>query len=165
MEPGEKRLSPEENSLLEMMSILIEEHDREDYPLSPSQPHRMLAFLLEERGLKPRELWPVLESKSRVSEILSGNRAISKAQAKKLAEFFHVLADLFIPREGPSEGPSEGMIESGEWPPRTGRREGEPAERRREIGRPHPKSGHGPGDQESLRLRFLRNERACGPSK
>jgi antitoxin component HigA of HigAB toxin-antitoxin module len=31
-----------------------------------------------------------------VSEILSGKRSISKAQAKKLAEFFGVSADLFL---------------------------------------------------------------------
>jgi HTH-type transcriptional regulator / antitoxin HigA len=96
MERGEENLSPEETSLLEVMSILIEEYDRAHYPLSPSQPHQMLAFLMEERGLEPHHLWPVLGSKGRVSEILSGKRAVSKAQARKLAEFFHVSVDLFI---------------------------------------------------------------------
>ena len=96
IERGEKNLTPEETSLLEMMSILIEEYDRKHYPLSPSQPLKMLAFLIEQRGLEPHDLWPVLGSKSRVSEILSGKRAISKAQARKLAEFFHVSVDLFI---------------------------------------------------------------------
>lgn len=96
MERGEKSLSAEESSLLEMMSILIEEYDRKHYPLSPSEPHKMVAFLLEERGLKPHDLWPVLGSKGRVSEILSGKRAITKIQAKKLAAFFHVPIDLFI---------------------------------------------------------------------
>ncbi|GAC1403196.1 MAG: hypothetical protein NVSMB56_18160 [Pyrinomonadaceae bacterium] len=35
-------------------------------------------------------------SKGRASEAINGKRAISKAQAKALAEFFHVSADLFI---------------------------------------------------------------------
>lgn len=96
MERGEENLSAEESSLLEMMSILIEEYDRKHYPLPPSEPAKMLAFLLEQRGLEPHDLWPVLGSKSRVSEILSGKRAISKANAKKLAAFFHVPVDLFI---------------------------------------------------------------------
>jgi HTH-type transcriptional regulator/antitoxin HigA len=56
----------------------------------------MAAFLLEQRGLKPSALWPVIGSKGRVSEILSGKRAISKDQAKKLAAFFHVGVELFI---------------------------------------------------------------------
>lgn len=96
MARGEKHLSAEETSLLEMMAILIAEYDRKHYPVKPSPPHKMLAFLLEQRGLEAHDLWPVLGSKSRVSEILSGKRAISKAQAKKLAGFFHVAADLFI---------------------------------------------------------------------
>jgi len=96
VERGEENLSREETSLLEMLSILIEEYDRKHYPLSPPQPHKMVAFLLEQRGLEPHDLWPVLGSKGRVSEILSGRRAISKAHAKKLAAFFHVPIDLFI---------------------------------------------------------------------
>lgn len=93
---GENNLSAEESSLLEVIAILIEDYDREHYPIEKSSPHETLAFLLEERDLKPRDLWSVVESKSRVSEILSGKRAISKAQAKKLAEFFHVSAELFL---------------------------------------------------------------------
>ena len=93
---GEGNLSQEETSLLEMLSILIEEYDRKHYPLAPAQPHKMLTFLLEQRGLEPHDLWPVLGSKSRVSEILSGKRAISKAHAKQLAAFFHVPIDLLI---------------------------------------------------------------------
>lgn len=96
MERGEENLSPEENSLLEMMSILIEDYDRQHYPLSPSKPHEILVFLMEQRGLNPHDLWPVLGSKGRVSEILSGKRAISKAQARRLADFFHASVDLFI---------------------------------------------------------------------
>ena len=96
MAQGEGKLSREETSLLEMLSILIEDYDRKHYPLAPAQPHKMLSFLLEQRGLEPHDLWPVLGSKSRVSEILSGKRAISKAHAKKLAAFFHVPADLLI---------------------------------------------------------------------
>ena len=96
MERGEGSLSREETSLLEMLSILIEDYDRQHYPVAPAQPHKMLAFLLEQRGLEPHDLWPVLGSKSRVSEILSGKRAISKAHAKKLAAFFHVPVDVLI---------------------------------------------------------------------
>ena len=96
MERGERNLSREETSLLEMLSILIEDYDRKHYPLPPSAPHKMLAFLLEQRGLEPHDLWPVLGSKSRVSEILGGKRAISKDNAKKLAAFFCVPVDLMI---------------------------------------------------------------------
>lgn len=96
MERDEDDLSAEEGSLLEMMAILVEDYDREHYPLPPLQPHKMLVYLMEERGLKPHDLLKVLGSKSRVSEALSGKRGISKAQAKKLAAFLHVPLDLLI---------------------------------------------------------------------
>jgi HTH-type transcriptional regulator/antitoxin HigA len=96
MKRGEGNLSREETSLLEMLSILIEEYDRKHYPLAPAQPHKMLTFLLEQRGLEPHDLCSVLGSKSRVSEILSGKRAVSKSHPKKLAAFFHVPIDLLI---------------------------------------------------------------------
>jgi HTH-type transcriptional regulator / antitoxin HigA len=96
MAKGEGNLTAEENALLDLLVDLVhdfeERHDR--FPSSP--PHRMAAFLLEQRGLMPSALYPVLGTKSRVSELLSGKRGISKEQAKKLAAFFHVGVELFI---------------------------------------------------------------------
>ncbi len=96
MGKGEDNLTPEEDALLELLVDLVHDFEEKQYPLTPSPPHRMVAFFLEQRGLGPSALWPVLGSKSRVSEILSGKRAISKDQAKKLGTFFRVRADLFI---------------------------------------------------------------------
>ena len=55
-----------------------------------------LNALMEERGLKLKDIWPVLGNKGAATEVLGGRRSISKAQAKRLAEFFHVPIDLFI---------------------------------------------------------------------
>ena len=96
MEKGERNLTPEEDALLELLTGLIHDFEEKAYPIPKSQPHDMLTFLLEQRGLSPKDLWPVIGSKSRVSEILAGKRSISKDQAKKLAEFFRLSADLFL---------------------------------------------------------------------
>ena len=97
MENGERNLTPEEGELLDLLVNLVRDYEATAYPpREKSKPQKMLAFLLEQRGLAPKDLWPVLGSKSRVSEILAGRRSISKDQAKKLAEFFHVGLDLFI---------------------------------------------------------------------
>jgi HTH-type transcriptional regulator/antitoxin HigA len=90
MEKGEGNMTVEEDALLELLTDLI--HDFE----AKFEPHRMVAFLLEQRGLAPKDLWPVVGSKSRVSEILAGKRPMTKEQAKRVAEFFHVGVDLFI---------------------------------------------------------------------
>ena len=96
MEKGERNMTPEEDALLELLTNLVHDFEEKAYPVPKSSPDEMVAFLLEQRGLTPKDLWPVVGSKSRVSEILAGKRPITKEQAKKLAEFFHVGVDLFI---------------------------------------------------------------------
>ena len=97
IEKGERNMTAEEGQLLDLLTNLIRDYEATAYPpREKSKPHEMVAFLLEQRDLAPKDLWSVLGSKSRVSEILSGKRSISKDQAKKLAEFFHVGAGLFI---------------------------------------------------------------------
>jgi HTH-type transcriptional regulator/antitoxin HigA len=97
MEKGERHMTREEDALLDLLTNLIRDYEAAEYPpRGMSKPHEMVAFLLEQRGLKPNDLLPILASKSRVSELLSGKRSISKAQAKKLAEFFGVPLDLLL---------------------------------------------------------------------
>ena len=95
MEKPEGEITEEEGRLLELLAVLIETYEDRVHPLPSVQPRRMLAHLLEQRGMKSSDLWDVLP-RSRVSEIVSGRRAISKAAAKALAERFHVPVDLFL---------------------------------------------------------------------
>ena len=95
MDKREDEMSEEEGRLLELLGILIDEYENRAHPLPKAKPHKMLAYLLEEKNMKPSDLWTVLP-KSRVSEILNGKRGISKAQAKLLAELLRVPVDLFV---------------------------------------------------------------------
>ena len=95
MEKPEAAITEEEGRLLEMLSMLVEEYEDRVHPLPKMEPHKMLNHLLQEKQLKPSDLWTILP-KSRVSEILSGKRGISKAHAKQLAEMLHVPVDLFL---------------------------------------------------------------------
>ena len=96
MDKGEDRLSPEESALLETLAILIQAHDDRHHPLPPVPPHEMLRYLMETSGRTAKDILPVFGTRGRLSEVLNAKRSISKAQAKKLAEFFNVTADLFI---------------------------------------------------------------------
>jgi len=89
-------LSPEEEALAEVLTLLIEDYEEKRHPLPSVSPHESLQALMEDRGLKHKDIWPVLGNKGAATEVLSGRRSISKAQAKRLAEFFHVPVDLFI---------------------------------------------------------------------
>jgi HTH-type transcriptional regulator / antitoxin HigA len=89
-------LSLEEEALAEVLTLLIEDYEEKTYPLPRVSPNESLNALMEERGLKHKDIWPVLGNKGSATEVLSGRRSISKAQAKRLAEFFRVPIDLFI---------------------------------------------------------------------
>lgn len=96
MAKGEGHLTPEEDALLELLTRLVESYEIRAYPQEKASPAELVAFLLEQRGLTASALWPVLGSKGRVSEILSGKRGVSREQAKKLAAFFRVSPAAFI---------------------------------------------------------------------
>ena len=96
MKKGEDKLSAEELALLELMSVLVERFEEEHYQIPDSPPHLILQHLMESRNAKQADLVPILGGRGRVSELVNGKRAISKAQAKALADFFHVSAELFL---------------------------------------------------------------------
>jgi HTH-type transcriptional regulator / antitoxin HigA len=96
MEKGEEALTAEEGKLLGLLVTLIEQYEEHHYPIDPVSPQVMLQHLMEARGLTHKDVWALFGSKGVASEVLNGKRAVSKAQAKKLAEFFHVSPALFI---------------------------------------------------------------------
>jgi HTH-type transcriptional regulator / antitoxin HigA len=89
-------LTPEEGELLSLLGKLIVDFEEEFYHLDDAKPHEVLQELMAARGLKQGDLLQIFGSKGRASEVINGKRAISKAQAKALADFFHVSAELFI---------------------------------------------------------------------
>ena len=89
-------LTPEEEKLAELMTLLVRQFEESRYPLGHVEPVEALQVLMEERGLRQRDLIPVFGSSSIVSGVLNGERAISKAHARKLAEFFHVPIGIFV---------------------------------------------------------------------
>ena len=91
-----EKLTPEEREYTELLTVLIEAFEDANYALEGSTSGSRLRSLMEEHGLRQRDLLEVFGSRGIASEVVSGKRAISKAQAKKLAGLFHVPADLFL---------------------------------------------------------------------
>lgn len=89
-------LSPEEEKILKLFARLIEDFEQRYYHPREATPLEVLQHLMEARGVKQTHLWEVFGSKGIASEVLNGKRGISKTQARALANYFHVSADLFI---------------------------------------------------------------------
>jgi HTH-type transcriptional regulator/antitoxin HigA len=89
-------LTPEEERLAQLMNLLIRQFEESRYSLGHAEPVEALRVLMELRGLRQRDLIPVFGSSSVASDVLNGKRSLSKTHVRKLAEFFHVPAGLFI---------------------------------------------------------------------
>jgi HTH-type transcriptional regulator/antitoxin HigA len=96
LDTRKRPLSVEEEHLAELLTLLVRQFEESRYPLGHAEPLEVLRFLIEQRGLRQRDLIPVLGPSSVVSDVLNGKRSISKAQARELAAFFHVQVSLFI---------------------------------------------------------------------
>ena len=89
-------LTPEEKEIAELLTVLIDEYEERRYPIRKASAQQTLQHLMEARKLTQKDLWKLFGSKGITSEVFHGKRSISKAQAKRLAKFFHVSAELFI---------------------------------------------------------------------
>jgi HTH-type transcriptional regulator / antitoxin HigA len=89
-------ISPEEERLLELLSVLIEQFEEKAYPIPIAAPHAVIQMLMEDRGLRQRDLLTVLGSRGVTSDVVNGRRKPSKKQAKALGDFFGVSPELFI---------------------------------------------------------------------
>lgn len=78
-----------------MLTLLIQEFEKR-YELGEAEPLDALKSLMEDRGLRQRDLVGVFGSSSVASDVLNGKREISKQHARKLAQLFSVPVGLFI---------------------------------------------------------------------
>jgi len=96
MSIGDGKRTAEENALLSLLAILIEQFERKAYPVPSAEPKEILRDLMESNELKAADLAEVMGGRSRVSDVLSGKRAISKEQARRLGARFGISPAAFI---------------------------------------------------------------------
>lgn len=95
---GETKMTKGQTEYLETLSQLISVYDQEHYAaaLADISAIDVLKELMRSRGMNASDLGEVLGNRSLGSKILRGERELSKAHIKKLAEHFHVRPGLFL---------------------------------------------------------------------
>ena len=91
-----KTLRPAEKQLAELLTLLIEDFEERRYQLPHATPLEVLRFLMDQHGLKQKDLVDVFGTPSIVSEVLSGKRELNKDHIKRLSERFQVSPELFF---------------------------------------------------------------------
>jgi HTH-type transcriptional regulator/antitoxin HigA len=81
---------------LELWACLIELYEKEHYPIDPPNPIDAILFRMEQQGLDAKDLVPILGSRSRVSEILSGKRSLSLRMIRALNTRLGISAEILV---------------------------------------------------------------------
>jgi HTH-type transcriptional regulator / antitoxin HigA len=82
---------------IELLTVLIERYEEEQYALPNASQVDVLRFLIAQHGLKQRDLAADLGGESVVSEVLSGKRKLNAAHIEQLSKRFHVSPAVFFP--------------------------------------------------------------------
>lgn len=83
---------------INLLSLLVSSYEDEHYPLPKSTPDRIVRYLMEQQGLKQRDLIPEFGNESAVSMFLSGQRDLTVKQIVGLGQRFRLPAEVFLPR-------------------------------------------------------------------
>lgn len=81
---------------LSLLILLVQDYDNRHYSLPQVDVLDIIKEKMKERGLKNKDLEPIIGSKGYVSSILSGKRDITLKIAKKLRDYFDLPAELFL---------------------------------------------------------------------
>ena len=85
-----------ESDKLELLSILIEQYEKDNYPIDSPHPIDAILFRLDQLNMKKSELSKIIGARSRTSEILNGKRKLSLSMIRKLNSALNIPAEVLI---------------------------------------------------------------------
>ncbi len=81
---------------LELLSLLVHDYEERVFPIDKPDPIAAIRFRMEQEGLEPKDLVPLLGSRSRVSEVLSGRRGLSLKMIRALVKELHIPPEVLL---------------------------------------------------------------------
>jgi len=82
---------------LAILLLLVKDYEDKHIIIPDVDPIEVIKLKMQERGIKAKDLEPLIGSKGHVSSILSGRRELTLKIAQRLRTFFELPADLFLP--------------------------------------------------------------------
>ncbi len=89
-------LKPEDAEELELMSLVIGAYEDKRFPEPKVDPVDFIKFMMEQKGLKVKDLVQCFGTASRAYEVLNGKRKLTLAMIKKLRVVLGCPADALI---------------------------------------------------------------------
>lgn len=92
-----------ESDEIEVLALLIETYEKEAFPIDLPSPIEAIKFRMDQQALAQKDLVPFIGSKSKVSEVLSGKRALSLNMIRNLHEGLGIPYEVLIQKQMPVE--------------------------------------------------------------
>lgn len=81
---------------LDVLTLLIEQYEREHFPIADPDPIDFLVHVMEARSLTRKDLEPYIGPRGRVSDILNRIRPLTLEMIRKLSEGLRLPAEVLI---------------------------------------------------------------------
>ena len=101
---------------LDVLSDLVEHYESRTVEIGYPDPVAAIEFRMDQAGMTPRDLVPFIGSRSKVSEVLSGKRAITMPMARALHQHLGIPADILLQQPGSSLPDAAGDIDWTKFP-------------------------------------------------
>ncbi len=85
-----------EGNELEILAILLEKYENENFPIGMPDPIEAIKFRMEQMGMSNKELAEIIGFKSRVSEIFNRKRKLSLDMIRKLHVALSIPTEVLI---------------------------------------------------------------------
>ena len=85
-----------EGDELEILAILIDNYENENFPVGMPDPISAINFRMEQMGLKQKDLVEMIGFKSRVSEIMNRKRKLTLDMIRKLSTQLRIPTEVLI---------------------------------------------------------------------
>jgi HTH-type transcriptional regulator/antitoxin HigA len=85
-----------EGDELEILAILIDNYENENFPVGMPDPISAINFRMEQMGLKQKDLVEMIGFKSRVSEIMNRKRKLTLEMIRKLNTQLRIPTEVLI---------------------------------------------------------------------
>jgi HTH-type transcriptional regulator/antitoxin HigA len=81
---------------LEILVTLVDAYEAKHFPMNIPDPVIVIKFQMEQQGLRRKDLEPMIGSRARVSEILTGKRALTLPMIRRLHDGLRIPVDLLV---------------------------------------------------------------------
>ena len=96
-------LTKDERDYLNLLGTLVYEYEEQTVDIPDIYGVEMLQSLIEEVGLRQKDLTGIFKTESIVSDVLNGKRSLTVEHIQRLSHFFHVSPAVFFERTNESK--------------------------------------------------------------